>query len=110
MLVKSTKTNHIPRRADQFPLITGNNPLQPIRVNIRAKEALLHQLLGVLGNERGNWPWLHWRRLGGVLVAETAIRRKGRGNNYARKRDGFQIAKRVTQGTQGTKPVLLTSL
>jgi hypothetical protein len=54
MLMKSSKTNHIPRRADQFPLITGNNPLRPIQVDIGAKEALLHQLLGVLGNERGN--------------------------------------------------------
>jgi hypothetical protein len=27
MLVKSSETNHIPRRADQFPLLTGNNPL-----------------------------------------------------------------------------------
>jgi hypothetical protein len=108
--VKSSKTNHIPRRTVRFPLITGNNRLRPIRVDIGAKEALLHKLLGVLGNERGNWPWLHWRRLGGILVAAMAIRRKGRGNNCARKRDGFQIAKRATQGTRGTKPVLLTSL
>jgi hypothetical protein len=52
--VKSIKTNHIHRRAYQFPLITGNNPLRPIQVDIGAKEALLHQLLGILGNARGN--------------------------------------------------------
>jgi hypothetical protein len=56
--VKSSKTNHIPRRADRFTLITRNNPLWPIRVDVGAEEALLHQLLGVLGNERGNQPWL----------------------------------------------------
>jgi hypothetical protein len=33
-LVKSNETNHIPRRAGRFPLITGNNPLQPIRVDV----------------------------------------------------------------------------
>jgi hypothetical protein len=86
MLVKSSETNHIPWRADRFPLITENNPLWPIRVDVGADEALLQQLLGVLGNKRGNWPWLHWRRLGGTLVAATVIRRKGRGNDYARKK------------------------
>jgi hypothetical protein len=108
--VKSSETNHIPRRADRFSLITGNNPLWLIRVDVGAEEALLHQLLAVLGNERGNWPWLHWRKLGGTLVAAAAMRRKGRGNDCTRKRGGFQIAKRAMQGTRGTKPVLLTSL
>jgi hypothetical protein len=41
-LVKSSETNHIPRRADRFSLIIGNNPLRLIRVNVRAEEALLH--------------------------------------------------------------------
>jgi hypothetical protein len=39
MLVKSSETNHIPRRVDRFPLITRNNPLQPIRVNVGVEEA-----------------------------------------------------------------------
>jgi hypothetical protein len=65
-LVKSGKTNHIPRRADRLPLITGNNPLRSIRADVRAEQALHHQLLAILGNERGNRPQLHWRRLGGV--------------------------------------------
>jgi hypothetical protein len=42
MLAKSSETNHMPRRADRFSLITGNNPLRPIRVDVGAKEALLH--------------------------------------------------------------------
>jgi hypothetical protein len=108
--MKLSETNNIPRRADRLSLFTGNNPLWPIWVDVGAEEALHHQLLGVLGNERGNQPWHHWRRLGGVLVAAAAIRRKGRGNDYARKGGGFQIAKRATQGTRGTKPALLTSL
>jgi hypothetical protein len=99
MLVKSSKTNHIPRRADRFSLITGNNPLWPIRVNIGAEEALLHQLLGVLGDERGNWPWLHWRRLAGIFVAAAATKRKDKGNDCARRRGGFHIGKRTAQGT-----------
>jgi hypothetical protein len=89
MLVKSSETDHIPKRADRFPLITGNNPLRPIQVDIRAGEALLHQLLGILGNESGNRPWLHWRRLGGVFVEAVATKRKGKGNDYARRRGGF---------------------
>jgi hypothetical protein len=44
------------------------------------------------------------------LVAVAATRRKGRENDCARKRGGFQIAKRATQGTRGTKLALLTSL
>jgi hypothetical protein len=44
----------MPKRADRFSLITGNNPLRPIRVDVGVKEALLHQLLGILGNERRN--------------------------------------------------------
>jgi hypothetical protein len=106
-LVKLSQTDHIPRRADRFPLITGNNPLWPIRVDVGPEEALLHQLLGVLGDEGGNRPWLHWRRLGGILAA---VRRKGRGNDCTRKRGAFQIAKRATQGTRGTKLTLLTFL
>jgi hypothetical protein len=88
-LMKSSETNHIPRRADWVPLSTGNDALWPIRVDVGVKQALLHQLLGVLGNERGNRPWLHWRRLGGALVVAAMTRRKGRGNDYARKRGGF---------------------
>jgi hypothetical protein len=109
-LVKSSETDHIPRRADRFPLITGNNPLCLIRVDVGAEEALLHQLLGVLGDERGNQPRLHWRRLGGVIVAAAATRRKDRGNDCARRRGGFRIAKEAAQGTRGNKPALLTSL
>jgi hypothetical protein len=108
MLMKSSQTDHIPRRADRFPLITGNNPPRPIWVDVGAVEAL-HELLGVLEDEGGNRPWLHWRRLGGVLVAVAATRRKGRGNDCTRKRGGFQIAKRAAQGTRGTKLALLTS-
>jgi hypothetical protein len=74
------------------------------------EEALLHQLLGVLGNKRGNRSWLHWRRLGGALVVAAAMRRKGRGDDCARKRGGFQIAKRATHGRWGTTSTLLTSL
>jgi hypothetical protein len=46
-LEKSSKTNHIPRRADQLLLITGNNPPWLIWVDVGVEEALLHQLLGV---------------------------------------------------------------
>jgi hypothetical protein len=73
MLMKSSQTDHIPRRADRFPLITGNNPPRPIWVDVGAVEAL-HELLGVLEDEGGNRPWLHWRRLGGVLVAVAVTR------------------------------------
>jgi hypothetical protein len=58
-LVKSSETDHIPRRADRFRLITRNNPLRPIRVDVGVEEALLHQLLGILGDERGNRLRLH---------------------------------------------------
>jgi hypothetical protein len=43
-------------------------------------------------------------------MVAAVMRRKGRGNDYARKRGGFQIAKRAAQGTRGTKPALFTSL
>jgi hypothetical protein len=109
-LMKSSKTDHIPRRADWFPLIIGNNPLRPIWVNVGAEEAFLHQLLGVHGDKRENRPRFHWRRLGGIFVAAAVTRRKGRGNDCARRRGGFQIVKRAMQDTRGNKPVLLTSL
>jgi hypothetical protein len=43
-------------------------------------------------------------------VAAAVTRRKGRGNDCARRRGGFQIVKRAMQDTRGNKPVLLTSL